>query len=118
MDIEAYRQYCLAKPGVTESFPFDKEVLVFKVMNKMFALTDVTLFTIINLKCDPERAAELRERYPAVQPGYHMSKQHWNTVLMDGTIGDKLITEWIDHSYDLIVASLTKKLRAESATLS
>ncbi|MEM9671240.1 MAG: MmcQ/YjbR family DNA-binding protein [Cyclobacteriaceae bacterium] len=117
MDIEAYRQYCLTKPGVTESFPFDEEVLVFKVMNKMFALTDVTLFTSINLKCDPERAVELREQYPAVEPGYHMNKKHWNTILMDGTIGDKLIMEWIDHSYDLIVASLPKKLREELATL-
>ena len=118
MDIEAYRHHCLAKPGVTESFPFGEETLVFKVLGKMFALTDVTLFTSINLKCDPERAVELREQYPAVQPGYHMNKKHWNTVLMDGTLGDKLLIELIDHSYDLIIAGLPKKSREElSASL-
>lgn len=117
MDIEAYRRYCLAKPGVTEEFPFDNETLVFKVMGKMFALADVTLFTSINLKCDPERAVELREQYPAVEPGYHMSKKHWNTVLMDGTIGDRLLTEWIDHSYDLVVAGLPKKSKEALSSL-
>ncbi len=113
MDIEFYREYCLAKPGVTESFPFDKNTLVFKVMNKMFALTDVDLFTFINLKCDPERAVELREQHDAIQPGYHMHKAQWNSVYMDGTIPDGLIKELIDHSYELVVASLTKKLRQE-----
>ena len=118
MKKESLEKHLLSLTGAQECYPFGPEPMVFKVMNKMFALTDVTLFTSINLKCDPERAVELREQYPAVQPGYHMNKKHWNTVLIDGTIGDKLITEWIDHSYDLIVASLPKKLREELATLS
>jgi predicted DNA-binding protein (MmcQ/YjbR family) len=109
MDIEFYREYCLSKPGVSESFPFDNQTLVFKVMGKMFALADVDAFVSVNLKCDPEKAIELRERYEAVQPGYHMSKRHWNTVKMDGTIPDKLFLEWIDHSYELIVQSLPKR---------
>lgn len=113
MDIEFYRDYCLQKPGVTESFPFDDKVLVFKVMNKMFALADVDLFESINLKCDPERAVELREQYPAVQPGYHMNKAHWNTISMDGSLSDQMLCELIDHSYNLIVASLPKKLKQE-----
>lgn len=113
MNIEEYRTYCLAKPGTTEGFPFDDKVLVFKVMGKMFALCDVDEFESINLKCDPERALELRAKYPAVQPGYHMNKKHWNTVAMDGSLGDQLIFELIDHSYELIVAGLSKKLKAE-----
>lgn len=114
MNIEEYRSYCIAKKAVTESFPFDNNTLVFKVASKMFALVDVDLFTSINLKCDPERAIQLRERYDgSIIPGYHMNKQHWNTVLMDGRVGDKLIFELIDHSYDLIVASLPKKLKQE-----
>lgn len=77
-------------------------------MGKMFALTDIELFQSINLKVDPERGAELREQYSSVQPGYHMNKKHWITVHMDGSIADKLIKQWIDHSYDLVVAGLTK----------
>ncbi len=115
MNIEEYREYCMAKAGVTEHFPFDEQTLVFKVMNKMFALADVDLFISINLKCDPERAIELRETYDAVQPGYHMNKKHWNTIEMDG--GDKLIRELIDHSYELIVAGLPKKLKEELALM-
>lgn len=80
-------------------------------MGKMFALTDVESFEGINLKCEPELAAQLREQYPAVQPGYHMNKKHWNTVAMDGTINDKLLRQWIDHSYELVAASLPKKDR-------
>lgn len=79
----------------------------------MFAFADVTLFESINLKCDPEQAAELREQYPAVQPGYHMNKKHWNTVLMDGSLPDKLTKTWIDDSYNLVVASLPVKIKAE-----
>lgn len=108
MDIESYRSYCLSKKGVTEEFPFDSETLVFKVMTKMFALTNVTNFSSINLKCDPEEAIELRETYEAVRPGYHMNKKHWNTILMDGTLPDKLILTWIDKSYQLVASSLTK----------
>ena len=83
----------------------------------MFALADVTLFESINLKCDPEQAAELREQYPAVLPGYHMNKKHWNTVLMDGSLPDKLVKNWIDNSYNLVVASLPAKVKAELKTL-
>ena len=113
MDIVSYREYCLQKKGVTEEFPFDSKTLVFKVMGKMFALTDVDMFTSINLKCDPERAVELRERYSAVMGGYHMNKKHWNTVLMDGTLPDNLVKEWIDHSYELVVAKLPKALKEQ-----
>jgi predicted DNA-binding protein (MmcQ/YjbR family) len=113
MDIESYRDYCLAKPGVTEGFPFDSRTLVFKVMGKMFALTDVDEFQSVNLKCDPEYAIELRETYQAVKPGYHMSKKHWNTVSNNMDVPDQLLLEMIDQSYDLVVKSLTKKLRDE-----
>lgn len=118
MNIETYREYCLAKPGTTEGLPFGPDVLVFKVMNKMFALTNLDTFESINLKCDPEKAVQLRETYDAVLPGYHMNKQHWNTVLMDGTLPDALIKEWIDHSYTLIAQSLPKKDREALANLS
>lgn len=117
MNIEEYRNYCLSKKGVTESFPFDETTLVFKVMGKMFALADVEEFTGINLKCDPDKAIELREKYHAVQPGYHMNKQHWNTVEVNGDASDELIYQWIDDSYDLIVQSLPKKLKVELANL-
>ncbi len=113
MNIEELREYCLAKKGVTESFPFDEATLVFKVSGKMFALTDLVDAFSVNLKCDPEKAIELREQYPCVIPGYHMNKQHWNTVVIDGSVNDKLLKEWIDHSYDLIVKSLTKKQQQE-----
>lgn len=111
MNIEDFRTYCLQKPGVTESFPFDETTLVFKVLGKMFALTDLEGDFSINLKCDPEKAIELREHHPSVQPGYHMNKKHWNTVFVDGSVSDNLIREWADHSYDLIVNSLAKKLK-------
>lgn len=117
MNIEVYRDYCLHKKGVTEGFPFDENVLVFKVMGKMFALTGIDQFASINLKCDPERAIELREEFPTVTPGYHMSKKHWNTVLMDGSLSDDFVFELIDHSYDLVVKTLTKKLKEELALL-
>lgn len=113
MNIEELREYCLAKKGVTESFPFDESTLVFKVSGKMFALTDLVDAFSINLKCDPEKAIELREQYPCVVPGYHMNKQHWNSVFIDGSVNDKLLKEWIDNSYDLIVKSLTKKQQQE-----
>jgi len=113
LNIEAFRSYCLSKKGVTEEFPFDENTLVYKVMGKMFALTDLEQFESINLKCDPERAMQLREEFPAVLPGYHMNKKHWNTVLMDGSIPEKTIRSWIDDSYDLVVASLGKSLRQE-----
>lgn len=112
MNVEQFRSYCLAKGGVTEEFPFDEETMVFKVMGKMFALADVTVFESINLKCDPEQAVLLREQYPAVLPGYHMNKKHWNTVLMDGSLPDKLVKQWIDNSYNLVVACLPAKVKA------
>ena len=113
MNIESLRDYCLQKEGVTESFPFDESTLVFKVMNKMFALTDLDGPFTINLKCDPNQAIDLRERYTAVMPGYHMSKRHWNTVVIDGSIEDEKLFQWIDDSYDLVVISLSKKVRME-----
>ena len=101
----------MSKKGVTESFPFDDQVLVFKVRGKMFALADVDLFQSINLKCDPARAIELREKYPSIVAGYHMHKKHWNTLSMDGLLSDNFVEELIDHSYDLVVAKMPKKLR-------
>ena len=117
MNIEDYRDYCLLKPGVTEGFPFDEHVLVFKVMGKMFALTDIDKFEFINLKCEPDRAIELREGNPGITPGWHMNKSQWNSVHTDGSVSDPLIMELIDHSYELIVASLSKKLRDELAEM-
>ncbi len=115
MNIETFREYCISKKGVTEEFPFDSETLAFKVGGKIFALTDVENFRSVNLKCDPERAIELREMYPGIIPGYHMNKKHWNTVTMDQNIPMKLKKELIDHSYDLVFASLPKKDREKLA---
>ena len=112
MDIEFFREYCLAKKGVNESFPFDNQTLVFKVMDKLFALTDIDLFTSINLKCDPERAIELREEYNGILPGYHMNKKHWNTVMTDGSVPDDLIKGLIDQSYFLVIKGLSQKDQA------
>jgi predicted DNA-binding protein (MmcQ/YjbR family) len=111
MDIETFRLFCLAKPGVTEHLPFDDRTLVFKVGGKMFALCDLEEFNSANLKCDPERAVELREQYDAVTPGYHMNKTHWNTVKVDGDVNGRMLQELIDHSYELIVSSLPKRER-------
>jgi len=114
MNIESMRDYCLSKKAVTEGFPFKKEVLVFKVAGKMFllaSLDDQPLW--MNLKCDPEKAIDLRERYDSIQPGYHMSKIHWNTVVINGELKAEFIRELIDHSYDLVVAKLTKKTKNE-----
>jgi len=117
MNIEEYREYCIRKPGVTEEFPFDSNTLVFKVMGKMFALVDVDEFVSVNLKCEPQRAVRLREHYPGIIPGWHMNKTHWNTVSTDGNVSDKMFYELIDHSYELIVAGLTKKLQASLKAL-
>ena len=117
MNIEEYRDFCMAKKGVTEGFPFDEKTLVSKVMGKMFALADVDQFGSVNLKCDPDLAIDLRERYHAVKPGYHMSKLHWNTVLIDADATDEQIYGWITDSYNLVVKSLIKKLQAELAEL-
>ena len=109
MNIEAFRNHCILKPGVTEDFPFDDQTPVFKVGGKMFALTNIDEFRSINLKCDPVLAIDLRERYPSVSPGFHMNKKHWNTVLMDGSISDSVMFKWIDHSYELVYSALPKK---------
>jgi predicted DNA-binding protein (MmcQ/YjbR family) len=103
MDIEKLREYCISKKGVTESFPFGDDTLVFKAGGKIFALVNLNGDLSINLKCDPLLAIELRERYSSVTPGYHMNKKHWNTVLLDGSVPDKEILSWIDHSYNLII---------------
>jgi predicted DNA-binding protein (MmcQ/YjbR family) len=108
MNIETLREYCLAKTQVTESFPFGDTTLVFKVFNKMFALVNLDEDLSVNLKCDPVMAIDLREKYSAVIPGYHMNKQHWNTVMIDGTVSDSLLRKWIDHSYELVVMTLPK----------
>ncbi|MBU2019028.1 MAG: MmcQ/YjbR family DNA-binding protein [Bacteroidetes bacterium] len=115
MHLEDLRIFCLQLPGTTEETPFDANTLVFKVMGKMFCLTNIELFESINVKCDPVLAIELRERYFDVLPGYHMSKKHWNTVILNGEIVDQQLLTWIKDSYDLVVKSLTKKLREELA---
>ncbi len=111
MNIEAYRNFCLSFPGVTEDLPFDDNTLCFKVMGKIFSLCNIENFESVNLKCDPVKAIELREMYPEVIPGYHMNKKHWNTVNMHGNLPDDLIKEWITDSYNLVVMGLTKKDR-------
>ncbi|MFK8036651.1 MAG: MmcQ/YjbR family DNA-binding protein [Crocinitomicaceae bacterium] len=113
MNIEELDQYCLDKKGVTVSTPFDEVTLVYKVMNKMFALTNIDNFKSVNLKCDPEYALELRAEYVEVQPGYHMSKKHWNTVVLNESLADVKVYELIDHSYNLVVSGLTKKVQKE-----
>lgn len=109
MNIEELRDYCLSKPYATESFPFNDSALVFKVKNKMFALTGLDGPLSINLKCDPEKAIQLRESHDSVLPGFHMNKRLWNTVIIDGRVDDLLIKEWIDHSFQLVVEKLPKK---------
>jgi len=118
MHIEAFRDYCLRKKGITEEFPFDEHTLVFKVMGKMFALVALERIpSQVNLKCDPERSIELREEYDGeIIPGFHMSKLHWNTVII-GNLPPKLILDLVDHSYDLVVSKFTKKLKAEFEAL-
>ena len=112
MNIEQIREYCLRKKGVTEEFPFDEETLVFKVLGKIFLLASLDSFPLqINLKCEPEKAIELREEYESVQPGYHMNKRHWNTIIIDGTVPIKKLFEWIDDSYNLVTSKLIKSER-------
>ena len=109
MNAEDIRMYCLNKLAVSESLPFDETTLVFKVKGKMFALLGLDEDLTLNLKCDPEKAIELREIYPAVLPGYHMNKKYWNTVLLDGTVDDNTLMGWIDDSYKLVAQKLPKK---------
>jgi predicted DNA-binding protein (MmcQ/YjbR family) len=117
MNLETYYDYCLSKKGVTEHFPFDEETLVFKVGGKMFALSSLNEWEkgnpSVNLKCNPEYAEELRAEYDDIKPGWHMSKIHWNTIEINREVPDSLINELIDHSYDLVFKSLTKKMQLE-----
>lgn len=113
MDLEKVRLQCLSKLGASESFPFDNQTLVFKVGGKIFALLDVEHTESINLKCEPEKVIELRERFISVIPGYHMNKKHWNTIQFNKDLSDQLILDCIDHSYQLVFQSLSKKTRGE-----
>jgi predicted DNA-binding protein (MmcQ/YjbR family) len=118
MFIDEIREYCLLKKGVEEGFPFGGDTLVFKVMGKMFLLSGIDSNPVqFNAKCDPQKAVELRDNFSCVLPGYHMNKQHWNTIICDGSVPDKKIKEWIDDSYNLVAASLTKKLKVDLENL-
>lgn len=113
MDIEYLRDYCLNKEQTTESTPFDFNTLVFKVHTKMFCLCDIDLFESVNLKCDPQKAINLREKFAGINSGYHMNKKHWNTVDINKDVPDSLILKMIDESYLLVVKSLPKKVQRE-----
>ena len=113
MDIELFRTYCLSLPAVTEDTPFDQSTLAFRVGGKIFILVDIDTFEFINMKCDPERAIELRDKYSGIRPGYHMNNAHWNSVYTNGEVPDQLILDLARHSYDLILGSLPKRTRAE-----
>jgi predicted DNA-binding protein (MmcQ/YjbR family) len=114
MNIEAFREYCLDKPAATEGTPFGPDNIVFKVAGKMFALAALDeVPPAVNLKCDPDLALELRDRYEQVRPGYHMNKKHWNTVVLDGAILPVEVRKMIDHSYHLVVQSLPKSQRVK-----
>ncbi|MEI7421166.1 MAG: MmcQ/YjbR family DNA-binding protein [Prolixibacteraceae bacterium] len=113
MNIEEVRQICVVKKGVTEGFPFDDTTLVIKVGGKVFALLSLEGNPWLNLKCDPERAVDLRERYEDITPGYHMNKKHWNTIRLEGNLPDSLVEELIEHSYQLIYQSLPRKAKDE-----
>jgi predicted DNA-binding protein (MmcQ/YjbR family) len=117
MDRDELRRACAALKGAREDFPFGPDVSVYKVMDKVFALIPTSGSVSISLKCDPLRAVMLRESYPAITPGYHLNKQHWNTVECDGSVPDEEIDDLIEHSYDLIVGALTKKQKQELETL-
>lgn len=111
MNIEEYRDFCLSLKSATESFPFGDDTLVMKVQDKVFSLAGLEPPFSFNVKCDPDKALELREKYPDVLPGYHMNKRHWNTINVTGAIPDEKLKEWISDSYQLIVAALPKKLQ-------
>ncbi|SFB12812.1 Predicted DNA-binding protein, MmcQ/YjbR family [Flavobacterium swingsii] len=117
MNIQQLYEFCQSKKGVTEHFPFDEDTLVFKVGGKMFCLASLKEFESgnpsLNLKCDPEKALELRAEYEAISPGYHMSKVHWNTISLNKDVPNKMLYELINHSYDLVFKSLTKKIQNE-----
>jgi predicted DNA-binding protein (MmcQ/YjbR family) len=112
MRAAALRKWCLSRPGATEEFPFGEGVSVFKVAGKMFALSSLESRPLkVSLKCEPELAHRLRTSYPAIQPGYHLNKRHWNTVTLDGTLPDELAFDMLEDSYDLVVAGLPRVTR-------
>jgi predicted DNA-binding protein (MmcQ/YjbR family) len=112
MNIEELRDYCISKKGVEETLPFGPDTLVFKVIGKVFLLAGLDSSPLeFNVKCDPEIAVELRDQYSCVIPGFHMNKKHWNTIIADGSVPDKKLKEWIDHSYEMVVKGLTKKVK-------
>jgi predicted DNA-binding protein (MmcQ/YjbR family) len=114
MNIEELRQYCIEKPDVEEGMPFGETVLVFKVNGKIFLLLPLDTEDLqFNVKCDPEKAIELRAEFPSVQPGFHMNKTHWNTVHVDGSVEDRIVLSWVEHSYELVnkVKSQKSKVR-------
>jgi len=117
MNITSFYEYCLSKKGVTEHFPFDEDALVFKVGGKIFALTSLKKWEngnpTLNLKCNPERAEDLRNQYDGIQPGFHMNKKHWNTITINSDVPDSLVKELIDHSFDLVFKSLSVKIQNE-----
>ena len=113
MNLESFRKYCLSKKGVTEDFPFGEDTICMKVAGRIFAITSYNVPLSVNLKCDPERAVELREMYEEVQPGYHMNKKHWNTVNFEGRISDRELKLMTDHSYELVVNGLSTKQKDE-----
>ena len=113
MNIEDLRNYCLSKKATTEELPFDEKTLCFKVLDKVFALTDIENFQFVNMKCDPEKAVELREQYDEIRPAYHMNKKHWNSVYMDASLSDQFVKELVDHSYEMVVQKMTKKQQKE-----
>lgn len=115
MDIESIRQYCLSKKATTEGFPFDDNTLVFKVAGKIYLATNLNAVPLrITLKCDPEKAIDLRERYESIIPGYHSNKKHWNTMILNGEVSKDIVIKLIDHSYKMVVVKLSKKVRKEN----
>jgi predicted DNA-binding protein (MmcQ/YjbR family) len=110
MNIETLREYCLSKTGAEETLPFGPDTLVYKVNGKIFLITGFDSEPLqFNVKCDPDKAIELREEYPCVMPGYHMNKKHWNTIIIDGSVSSKQLKEWIDHSYELVAGKKKNK---------
>ena len=110
MNIESLREYCLSKPGAEETLPFGPDNLVYKIVGKVFLIVGLDEEQLsFNVKCDPDKAIELREQYACVQPGYHMNKKHWNTIIVDGSVPTKQLKEWIDWSYDLVKPKQKKK---------
>lgn len=111
MTLDDLRSHCMNKPGYSEDLPFDERTLAFRVGGKIFALMDIEAFDSVNLKCDPDRSVELREQYSGIRGGYHMNKRHWNTVATDGSVPHRLVLELADHSYDLVLGSLSRRIQ-------